>query len=59
MNAAQEQYGIDRMIDEVGGGRLDGSAQEILSAIVAAAQRHAGSAPQYDDMTVVVVKRVR
>ncbi len=58
MNAAQEQYGLDRLIGEVGG-RLDEGAGGILSAIVAAARRHAGSAPQYDDMTVVVVKRVR
>ncbi len=57
MNSAHEQYGVERMAREVRG-RLGESAGEILSGVVRAAQRHAGPAPQYDDMTVVVVKRV-
>ncbi len=58
MDDAHEQFGVDRMTDVIRG-RLGDSAVQILAAIVEAAQRHAGSAPQYDDMTVVVVKRVK
>ena len=56
MDADREQFGIDRLTDVISR-NLGGTAQGILSAIVDAAQRHAGAAPQYDDMTVVVVKR--
>ncbi len=58
MDALNAQFGLDRLTGVIRD-RLDDTAGEILSAIVDAAQRHAGSAPQYDDMTVVVVKRVR
>jgi sigma-B regulation protein RsbU (phosphoserine phosphatase) len=57
MNAAQEQFGIERLTAVVAA-RLGEGAQQILKAVVAAAKEHAGDAPQYDDMTVVVVKRV-
>jgi sigma-B regulation protein RsbU (phosphoserine phosphatase) len=57
MNAANEQFGLDRLTGVITA-NLSGSARGILSAIVDAATKHAGAAPQYDDMTVVVVKRV-
>jgi sigma-B regulation protein RsbU (phosphoserine phosphatase) len=57
MDAGQEQFGIERLT-EVISANLGGSAKGILGAIVDAAQKHAGATPQYDDMTVVVVKRV-
>jgi sigma-B regulation protein RsbU (phosphoserine phosphatase) len=57
MDAGNEQFGIGRLTDVIAA-NLGESARGILGAIVEAAQRHAGAAPQYDDMTVVVVKRV-
>ena len=36
----------------------DGCAREILEEILAAAAAHAGSHPQFDDMTLVVVRRL-
>jgi sigma-B regulation protein RsbU (phosphoserine phosphatase) len=57
MDARNEQFGIERLT-EVIAANLGESAKGILTAIVDAAQLHAGAAPQYDDMTVVVVKRV-
>ena len=33
------------------------SAVDVIDGIVAAVRKHAGTAPQADDMTVVVVKR--
>lgn len=56
MNAAHEQYGVERMTGAVRK-RLAAPAKEILAAVVEEATRHAAGAPQYDDMTVVVVKR--
>jgi sigma-B regulation protein RsbU (phosphoserine phosphatase) len=58
MDPDNDQFGTERMISVIGPHR-GGTAREILDALVEAARRHAGSAPQYDDMTVVVVKRVR
>ncbi len=58
MDSRQQQFGVDRMTALVGPKRGK-SAREILDALVGAAKNHAGSAPQYDDMTVVVIKRVR
>ena len=56
MDAEHEQFGIERLTKVVET-RLDEGARAILDAIVAAASAHAGAAQQYDDMTVVVVKR--
>ncbi|HLF13715.1 MAG TPA: SpoIIE family protein phosphatase [Bacteroidota bacterium] len=58
MNADHEQFGMDRLVGVIGD-NLAAPAGEILNAVVEAARHHAGAAPQYDDMTVVVVKRVR
>jgi serine phosphatase RsbU (regulator of sigma subunit)/CRP-like cAMP-binding protein len=56
MDSRQEQFGIERLTGLITA-NLGTSANAILSAIVDAAKAHAGAAPQYDDMTVVVVKR--
>jgi serine phosphatase RsbU (regulator of sigma subunit)/CRP-like cAMP-binding protein len=58
MNPELEQFGVDRMV-RAARGALGGSASDIMAAIVDAAKAHAGTEPQYDDMTVVVVKRRR
>jgi serine phosphatase RsbU (regulator of sigma subunit) len=57
MNAALEQFGTERLIGVVRD-TITSSAAEIMAAIVEAAKEHAGPEPQYDDMTVVVVKRL-
>jgi len=55
MNLADEEWGEDRMIDAI---RTCGcsSAQDLLECLFAAATRFAGTAPQHDDMTLVVLR---
>lgn len=55
MNLVDEEWGEDCMIDAIrtcGGS----SAQELLECLFAAATRFAGTAPQHDDMTLVVLR---
>ena len=47
------QSGISAVIDAL----PDGSAEELVSAIMHAARLHGGSAPQADDITIVLVRR--
>jgi len=56
MDAGQGQFGVEGMVAAIRPA-LGGSAREILDTIVEAARLHAGETPQYDDMTVVVIKR--
>jgi phosphoserine phosphatase RsbU/P len=55
MNLSDEEWGEERLIDAV---RVCGisSAQQLLECIFDAATRFAGTAPQHDDMTLVVVR---
>jgi sigma-B regulation protein RsbU (phosphoserine phosphatase) len=55
MNLADEEWGEDRMIDAI---RTCGCscAQDLLECLFAAATRFAGTAPQHDDMTLVVLR---
>jgi len=54
MNLADEEWGEDRMIDAIR--RCGGSsAQELLECLFAAATGFAGTAPQHDDMTLVIL----
>ncbi len=55
MNPNDEEWGEDRMIDAVRACRFS-SAQQLLEAIFDAATKYAGTAPQHDDMTLVVVR---
>jgi sigma-B regulation protein RsbU (phosphoserine phosphatase) len=57
VNPQQEQFGDQRIATVVAAHRTR-SASEIIDSIVAAVRQHADIAPQADDMTVVVVKRV-
>lgn len=57
MNPDQEQFGEQR-IEQVIQENRHLSATEIVGALMRAAKLHAGLAPQSDDMTIVVVKRV-
>lgn len=56
MNGLREQYGTARLEEVI---RLHNaeSSSAIVDAIVKAVRAHAGSAPQTDDITLVVVKR--
>ncbi|MCS6938192.1 MAG: SpoIIE family protein phosphatase [Roseiflexus sp.] len=56
INAAEEPFGVERLIETVAAVRT-GSAQTILEAITDALGRHA-EGPLYDDVTLVVIKRV-
>ena len=55
MNAAGEEMGedaLERIVRENG----EGSADEILAAIVEAVKVHSHNTPQYDDITLVILK---
>ena len=55
MNLDDEEWGEDRLIDAIRGCKIS-SAQQLLECIFDAATRFAGTAPQHDDMTLVVVR---
>lgn len=57
MNTQMEQFGEARLVDVIRAHR-ERPAGEIIDAIVGAAKTHAGAAPQSDDMTVIVMKRL-
>lgn len=58
MNSANELYGEERLSELlVNSTKL--SAGEIIDAVVNAAKKHAGTYPQSDDMTMLVVKRTQ
>jgi sigma-B regulation protein RsbU (phosphoserine phosphatase) len=56
MNEHHEQFGEDRIATIIKKYHHN-SANEILEKIILEAKKHAGSWPQSDDMTIVVVKR--
>ncbi len=55
VDPAGREFGATRLADAVRAAR-DGSAQEIVEAVVAAVHEFRGSAPSGDDMTTVAVK---
>ncbi|MCK5572720.1 MAG: SpoIIE family protein phosphatase, partial [Bacteroidetes bacterium] len=55
INPGQEQFG-DEHISAVIEAHRKQSASQIMNEIIAAVKAHAGTAPQMDDMTLVVVK---
>ena len=58
MNPKQEQFGEQRIAEVIRAHR-NLPAAEIIDALMHAAKAHAGTAPQSDDMTIVVVKRLQ
>ncbi len=56
MNPNQEQFGEQRIAEVIRAHR-DMPAAGMVDALMRAAKTHAGTAPQSDDMTVVVVRR--
>ncbi len=57
INMNQELFGVDRLLAAIRANR-DKSANELIESIVAAVKAYAGPAPQADDMTLVVIKRL-
>jgi sigma-B regulation protein RsbU (phosphoserine phosphatase) len=55
--ATDEEFGLQRTIDTLKGVR-NLPAAEILDALIEAIDRHAAGAPQFDDITAMVVKRL-
>ena len=56
MNSAHEPFG-DQRLSETVKQHHTGSAEEMIDAIIASVRTHVSSAPQMDDITLVVVKR--
>ncbi|MBI4536005.1 MAG: SpoIIE family protein phosphatase [Ignavibacteriae bacterium] len=56
MNPMQEQF-TDARLERLLGENLNSPAAALIDTIVDAVKSHAGTAPQMDDMTLVVVKR--
>jgi sigma-B regulation protein RsbU (phosphoserine phosphatase) len=57
MNATQDLYGDDRLQHVLAG--LHGcDARSVVDRLVDAVRSFVGEAPQWDDMTIVVVRRV-
>jgi serine phosphatase RsbU (regulator of sigma subunit) len=56
MNEDYDEFGLDRLRVTVEAARYQ-EAEEIVTAVTQAIQTHAGNAPQFDDITLVVMKR--
>ena len=54
-NAENELFGTDRMIEALRSAQ-DGSPREILSAVDSAVSAFVGSAPQFDDLTMLCLQ---
>ncbi len=55
MNEDYDEFGVERLCLVANSARR-GEASEIVSAITAAVRDHAGETPQFDDITLVVLK---
>ncbi len=53
---ADDLFGVERLVNIIQA-NLNNSAREIQSAILEAIVQHTHNAPQYDDITLVVIKR--
>lgn len=53
---ADDLFGVERLVDIIQA-NLNNSAREIQAAILEAIAGHTHNAPQYDDITLVVIKR--
>jgi sigma-B regulation protein RsbU (phosphoserine phosphatase) len=54
MNEQEEMFGFERLVEIVKQSR-SASADELLEEIIDAVKSFTGSAPQHDDLTVIVV----
>ncbi|HEX6291029.1 MAG TPA: SpoIIE family protein phosphatase [Herpetosiphonaceae bacterium] len=57
INSAEQEYGVGRLIDVVRKYR-DRSAEEIVQSILSDLAAHTGDQPPFDDVTLVVIKRL-
>jgi len=57
MNLLEEEFEEDHILDVINE-NLNASPQELTDKLVSSVQAHAGTAPQADDMTLVVIKRM-
>lgn len=57
VNVLDEQFGEERLL-AVLQAHWNASASELVERLLAAVQQHAGTAPQADDMTVLLVRRI-
>jgi phosphoserine phosphatase RsbU/P len=57
MDPSDEEWGEERLIATVQTGET-GNARQLLETTFAAATQFAGTAPQHDDMTLVVVRAI-
>ncbi len=57
MNMRREQFGEHRLIETLSAIRAT-SASNMVNAVVEQVQNHAGNAPQADDLTIAVIKRL-
>ncbi len=57
VNVLDEQFGEERLLAVIQE-NWNASAGELIERLLAAVQRHAGSAPQADDMTLMIVRRI-
>ncbi len=56
VNVLDEQFGEERLLAVIKE-NWQASAEKLVEQVLAAVQQHAGSAPQADDMTLMIVKR--
>ncbi len=56
MNGDREQFGEKRLLELLEKER-DATARELVDRVVQSVRTHAGTAPQYDDITTLVVRR--
>jgi len=56
-NESEEMYGTERLLNLATGMDSAASAEDVMEAILQDVADFVGTAEQYDDMTVVVVKR--
>ena len=58
-NETEEMYGTERLMKLVAGIDSAANAEEVIEAILRDVAHFAGNAEQYDDMTIVVVRKLR
>ena len=55
MNEAEELFGIERLV-ETANKYSDSSSKEMIDSIFGELSRHMGDRPQYDDITMLLLK---
>ena len=57
-NKTEEPFGAERLTELIGQ-HVNGSARNLVNNVMDGVNAHAGGAPQFDDLTLLVVKRTR